>query len=74
MKVRGVAVFIGLIALACSAWAGSGTPNVAAAPPLLTLDVTKLKLASANALVWDAGGVDPHEVSRQEPRIIVEAG
>ena len=59
MKVRGVAVFIGLIALACSAWAGSGTPNVAAAPPLLTLDVTKLKLASANALVWDAQADQP---------------
>jgi 1-phosphofructokinase family hexose kinase len=33
-----------------------------------------LACAVANALVWDAGGVDPHEVSRQEPRIIVEAG
>ena len=59
MKVRGVAVFIGLIALANSAWAGSGTPGVAAAPPLLTLDVTKLKLASANALVWDAQADQP---------------
>ena len=59
MKVRGVAVFIGLIALACSAWAGSGTPNIAAEPPLLTLDVTKLRLASANALVWDAQADQP---------------
>jgi D-alanyl-D-alanine endopeptidase (penicillin-binding protein 7) len=54
MKVRRLTVLIGLIGFAASVCAEAGSPIPAAAPPVLTPDVTKLRLASANALVFDA--------------------
>jgi len=59
MKARGLAVFIGLISLATCAWAESVAPVAAAKLPLVTPDVTKLRLASANALIFDAQADQP---------------
>jgi D-alanyl-D-alanine endopeptidase (penicillin-binding protein 7) len=59
MKVRGVAVFVGLFGLSLSVWAEQGTPAADVVAPLLTLNVSKLKLASANALVLDAKAGQP---------------
>jgi len=54
MKLRVVTVFVGLFGLALSAWAESAAPAAAAPASLATPNVSKLKLASANALVLDA--------------------
>jgi len=59
MKARGLPVFIGLIGLAISGWAESGPPVAVTKAPLVTPDVTKLRLASANALVLDARADQP---------------
>ena len=59
MKLSVVAVFVGLLGLALSAWAESTAPVAAAAAPFATPNVTKLKLASANALVLDAKADQP---------------
>ena len=59
MKLRVVAVFVGLFGLALSAWAEPAASAAAAAAPLATPNVSKLKLASANALVFDAKADQP---------------
>src|SRR5215468_8097623 len=59
MKLRGPAVFVALLGLAVSAWAETSSPAAAAAASFPTRDVTKLKLASANALVFDAKADQP---------------
>ena len=59
MKLRGVAVFLGLLSLAISAWAETGSTSADAAPSLPTHDVSKLKLKSASALVLDAKADQP---------------
>ena len=59
MKLRGVTVFVGLLGLAISAWAETGSTSADVTPSLPTHDVSKLRLASANALVFDAKADQP---------------
>jgi len=59
MMLRGVTVFVGLLSLAFSAWAETDSSSAAEAASLPTHDVSKLKLASANALVLDAKADQP---------------
>ena len=59
MRLRGVTVFVGLLGLAFSAWAETDSSGAAAAPSLPTHDVSKLRLASASALVLDAKADQP---------------
>jgi D-alanyl-D-alanine endopeptidase (penicillin-binding protein 7) len=59
MKLRGVTVFVGLLGLAFSAWAETNASGPAAAGSGPTRNVSKLKLASANALVLDAKADEP---------------
>jgi len=59
MMLRGVTVFVGLLSLAFSAWAETDSSSAAATASLPTHDVSKLKLASANALVLDAKADQP---------------
>jgi serine-type D-Ala-D-Ala endopeptidase (penicillin-binding protein 7) len=54
MKLRLATVFIGLICLAVSAQAAPPAAPAAAGAATSTLDVSKLKLASASVLVYDA--------------------
>jgi len=54
MNIRLSFVFVGLIGFAALTGIAFGQTGPAAAAPNVTLDVTKLKLASANALVLDA--------------------
>jgi len=59
MNIRRLLVFIGLIGAPLAAWAASELPLSAAAAPNVTLDASKLRLASANVLVLDAKGGEP---------------
>jgi serine-type D-Ala-D-Ala endopeptidase (penicillin-binding protein 7) len=59
MNIRRLLVFVGLIGTPLSAWAASGLPAAAVAAPGVMLDASKLKLASANALVLDAKADEP---------------
>src|SRR5262245_55044576 len=59
MKLRGVTVFVGLLGLAFSAWAETNASGAAAGGSAPTRNVSKLKLASANALVLDAKADQP---------------
>ena len=53
MSFRLVVVFAGLIGLACSGLAAAEPTPAGASAPSVTRDVSKLRLASANALVFD---------------------
>ncbi|OLC69142.1 MAG: hypothetical protein AUH79_02165 [Betaproteobacteria bacterium 13_1_40CM_4_64_4] len=59
MRIRLFLVFTGLIAAACAGGASAQSLPAAAFASSLTLDVSKLKLASANALILDAKGGQP---------------
>ena len=59
MNIRLAFVFVGLIGLVGLSGIAYGQAGPAAAAPNVTLDVTKLKLASANALVLDAAADAP---------------
>src|SRR5262249_9399322 len=54
MKLRLAAVFIGLMLIAAAAGAAPATASTATGAGGSTLDVSKLKLSSASALVYDA--------------------
>jgi len=58
MSARLTIVFFGLIGFSAAALAASGGFSPPAAPSL-TLDASKLKLGSANALVLDANAGQP---------------
>ena len=59
MKIRLGIVFLGIIGIGVPAIAASQTDSTAAIASTLMLDGTKLKLASANALVLDATAGQP---------------
>ena len=59
MSVRLIIVFAGLIGAACPVWAAAEPLPAGASASNLTLDVSKLRLASVNALVLDATGGQP---------------
>lgn len=59
MNIRRLLVFIGLIGAPLAAWAASELPLSTVAAPNVTLDASKLKLASANVLVLDAKAGEP---------------
>jgi serine-type D-Ala-D-Ala endopeptidase (penicillin-binding protein 7) len=59
MNIRLSSVFVGLIGLAGLTGLAFGQTGPAAAAPNVTLDVTKLRLASASALVLDAAADAP---------------
>jgi D-alanyl-D-alanine endopeptidase (penicillin-binding protein 7) len=59
MNIRRLFVFVGLIGAPLVACAASELPSTAVAAPNVTLDASKLKLASANALVLDAKAGEP---------------
>jgi D-alanyl-D-alanine endopeptidase (penicillin-binding protein 7) len=59
MKIRLPVVLLGLIGMTGPAWAAGDGAVTTAGTPNLTRDVTKLKLASANALILDAKAGQP---------------
>jgi D-alanyl-D-alanine endopeptidase (penicillin-binding protein 7) len=59
MNVRLALVFLGLIGFSTTASAAGGALPAAAPASKVTLDVSKLRLGSANALVLDAKGGQP---------------
>jgi D-alanyl-D-alanine endopeptidase (penicillin-binding protein 7) len=59
MSARLIIVFAGLIGAACPVWAAAEPLPAGASASNLTLDVSKLRLVSVNALVLDATGGQP---------------
>jgi D-alanyl-D-alanine endopeptidase (penicillin-binding protein 7) len=59
MNIRRLLVFIGLICAPLATWAAPELPLSTVAAPNVTLDASKLKLASANVLVLDAKAGEP---------------
>jgi serine-type D-Ala-D-Ala endopeptidase (penicillin-binding protein 7) len=59
MNTRLTIVLLGLIGMTCAVGAAADTGVATPAAPTMTRDVTKLKLASANALVLDAKAGEP---------------
>ena len=59
MSARLIVVFAGLIGLACPMAAAAGQTPAGVSASNMTLDVSKLRLASANALVFDVSAGQP---------------
>jgi D-alanyl-D-alanine endopeptidase (penicillin-binding protein 7) len=59
MNIRLVIVLLGLIGMTSPAWAAADGSVTTVAAPNLTRDVSKLRLASANVLVFDAKAGEP---------------
>lgn len=59
MNIRRLFVFVGLIGAPLAAWAAPELASPAVAAPNVTLDASKLRLASANVLVLDAKAGEP---------------